>query len=170
MGNCIIFRYTAPIVVVVLQLIAARGCLCVVDGAIGCRIALCTHLGTMETHLILNLLTLLLGHSAEFYSCKGREESTGNQLVSKSYSPDTFVSHRVQLDVSMYLCGCLHHTITTHSQFQALLQSTVLTAIPIDPIDDALLVARTLIIHDGALRSPEESLAALTGDDAVVHA
>lgn len=112
MENCIIFLYTAPVVVVVLQLIAARGRLCVVHRAIGCRIALGTHLGTMETHLILNLLTLLLGHSAEFYSCKRSKEkkSTGAQLVSKS---DTFES----FGVHSFLCGCLHHTITTHSQF-----------------------------------------------------
>lgn len=63
--------HTAPVVVVVMQLIAARGRLCVVHRTIGGRIALGTHLGPVEAHLVLDLLALLLGHPAELYSCTG---------------------------------------------------------------------------------------------------
>jgi len=71
MGGHSRFGHTAPVVIVVMQLVAARGRLCVVYGAIRCRVALCPHLGPMEAYLVLDLLALLLGHPAELYSCKG---------------------------------------------------------------------------------------------------
>lgn len=62
--------HTAPIVVVVMQLIAARGGLRVVHGAVRRRIALGPHLGPVEADLVLDLLALFLRHPSELYSCK----------------------------------------------------------------------------------------------------
>lgn len=50
------------------------------------------------------------------------------------------------------------------------MQPAVLTPIPVDPIDDALLVPGALVVHDGALRPPEEALASLAGYHTVVDA
>lgn len=61
-------------------------------------------------------------------------------------------------------------TISTHAQSKAFLKATVLAAIAIDAVDDAVLVAWTLIVDHRRLRAPEEALAALARDDAVVHA
>lgn len=58
-----------PIVVVV-QLVTTRRRWGVKHRAVWCSVVLSPHLRTMETHLVLNLLALLLGHPAEFYSCK----------------------------------------------------------------------------------------------------
>jgi len=71
MGGHSHIGHTAPVVVVVMQLVAARGRLGVVDGAVWCRVTLGPHLGLVEADLVLDLLALLLGHPAELYSCKG---------------------------------------------------------------------------------------------------
>lgn len=48
------------------------------------------------------------------------------------------------------------------------MQSTVLTPVPVDPVHHALLVPGALVVDDGALRPPEEALAALARDHTVV--
>ena len=50
------------------------------------------------------------------------------------------------------------------------MQSAVLASVAIDFVDDAVLLSGTLVIDDGRLRAPEESLAALARDDPVVDA
>jgi hypothetical protein len=59
-------------------------------------------------------------------------------------------------------------TISGHAQAQAFLQATVLTSVAVDSVDDAVLVARALVVHHGALGSPEEALAAFTRDHSIV--
>lgn len=50
------------------------------------------------------------------------------------------------------------------------MQPTILTSVPVDSVDDALFIPRTLIVDHRALRSPKEALAALACDHAVVDA
>lgn len=50
------------------------------------------------------------------------------------------------------------------------MQSTVLTPVPVDSVDDALLVPGALVVDDGALRAPEEALASLAGYHTVMDA
>lgn len=59
-------------IVIVMQLITARRYLCVKDRTVGRRVALGSHLGSVESHLVLHLLALLLWHSPEFDRCNGR--------------------------------------------------------------------------------------------------
>ncbi len=61
-------------------------------------------------------------------------------------------------------------TISRHSQGEAFLQPAKLAPIPIDSIDDAVLLPGALVVDDAALRAPEEALAALARDHAVVDA
>lgn len=61
-------------------------------------------------------------------------------------------------------------TISGHSETETFLQPAKLAPIPIDSIDDAVLLPRTLVVDHAALGSPEETFAALAGDDAVVDA
>lgn len=48
------------------------------------------------------------------------------------------------------------------------MESTVLAAVSIHSVHHTILLSRALIVHDRGLRSPEEPLAALAGDDAIV--
>lgn len=50
------------------------------------------------------------------------------------------------------------------------MQPTVLASVPVDAVDDALLVPRALVVDHRALRSPEEALAALARYHAIVDA
>lgn len=61
-------------------------------------------------------------------------------------------------------------TVARHSQPEALLQPAVLAPVPVHAVHHAVLVARTLVVDHGRLRPPEEALAALARDHAVVHA
>ena len=45
-----------------------------------------------------------------------------------------------------------------------------MASVAVDAIDDAILLARALVVDDGTLRPPEEALAAFTGDDSIVDA
>ena len=63
----------------------------------------------------------------------------------------------------------LQLTISRHPQRHALLEPAELAAVPVDPVDDAVLLARALVVDHRALAAPEEALAALARDDAVVH-
>lgn len=60
--------------------------------------------------------------------------------------------------------------ISAHAKSQALLQPAVLTPVPVDSVHGARLGARALVVDHGGLRAAEEALAALAGDDAIVHA
>lgn len=60
--------------------------------------------------------------------------------------------------------------IARHPQGHALLQPTILTPIPVDTVDGAVLLSGTLVVDDGRLAPPEETLATLAGDDAIVDA
>jgi len=57
-----------------------------------------------------------------------------------------------------------------HAEEEAFLEAAVLAAVAVDAVDDAVLLARALVVDDGALRAPEEALAALARDHAIVHA
>ena len=50
------------------------------------------------------------------------------------------------------------------------MQPTVLAPVPVDAVDDALLVPGALVVDHRALRSPEEALAALARYHAIMHA
>lgn len=50
------------------------------------------------------------------------------------------------------------------------MQPAVLASIPVDPVDDAVLVAGTLVVDDRALTAAEEALAPLARDHSIVHA
>lgn len=60
-------------------------------------------------------------------------------------------------------------TVSGHAQAQTFLESAVLTAVAVDAVHDAVLVPGTLVVNDGRLRPPEESLAPFARDYAVVH-
>ena len=60
--------------------------------------------------------------------------------------------------------------ISGHAECQAFLEPTILASVAVDAIDDAILLARALVVDDGTLRPPEEALAAFTGDDSIVDA
>lgn len=76
-----------------------------------------------------------------------------------------------EMYIYIYIIVCIHKlTVAAHSQFETLLQSTVLATVSVYPIDDALFVAWTLVVHDGALRTPEEAFTALACDDTIVNA
>ena len=60
-------------------------------------------------------------------------------------------------------------TVSGHAEREAFLEAAELAAVPVDPVDDAVLLARALVVHHGALAAPEEALAALARDHAVVH-
>ena len=60
--------------------------------------------------------------------------------------------------------------VARHSKRHALLQPTVLAPVPVDPVDDAVLLPGTLVVDYGRLAAPEEALAALAGDHAIVDA
>lgn len=61
-------------------------------------------------------------------------------------------------------------TVTGHAQPEAFLEPAILAPVPVDAVHHAVLVARTLVVDDGRLRPPEEPLAALARDHAVVDA
>ena len=61
-------------------------------------------------------------------------------------------------------------TVFGHAEEEAFLEAAVLAAVAVDAVDDAVLLARALVVDDGALRAPEEALAALARDHAIVHA
>lgn len=61
-------------------------------------------------------------------------------------------------------------TIPGHAERQALLQPAELAPVPVDPVHHAALLPGALVVDDGGLRPPEEALAALARDDAVVDA
>lgn len=82
----------------------------------------------VKPNLVLDLLALLLGHSAKL------------------------------------------NRVPRHPKRYALLEPTVLAPVPIDPVHYALLRPGTLVVDDGVLAAPEEALAALTGDHAIVDA
>lgn len=50
------------------------------------------------------------------------------------------------------------------------MKAAVLAAVAVDAVHDAVLLTRTLVVDDGGLGTPEEALAALAGDDTIVHA
>ena len=50
------------------------------------------------------------------------------------------------------------------------MQPAELASVPVDPVDDAVLLPGALVVDDGALAAAEESLAALARDHAVVDA
>lgn len=50
------------------------------------------------------------------------------------------------------------------------MQPAVLASIPVDAVDDAVLVAGTLVVDDRALTASEEALAPLARDHSIVHA
>ena len=60
-------------------------------------------------------------------------------------------------------------TVSGHAEGEALLEAAELAAVPVDPVDHAVLLARALVVDHRALAAPEEALAALARDDAVVH-
>lgn len=45
-----------------------------------------------------------------------------------------------------------------------------MASVAVDAIDDAILLSRALVVDDGTLRPPEETLAALAGDDSIMDA
>lgn len=45
-----------------------------------------------------------------------------------------------------------------------------MASVAVHAVDDAVLLARALVVDDGGLRAPEEALAALARDHAIVHA
>lgn len=49
-------------------------------------------------------------------------------------------------------------TVPGHAQSQALLKATELTSVPVDSIDDTVLVSRTLVVHRTGLAPAEKSL------------
>ena len=55
-------------------------------------------------------------------------------------------------------------TIARHSEGHAFLESAELASVPVHPVDDAVLLARTLVVGHAALGAPEEPLAALASD------
>lgn len=61
-------------------------------------------------------------------------------------------------------------TVSGHSERQAFLEAAELASVSIDPVDDAVLLAGTLVVDDAALRPAKEALAAFASDDAVVDA
>lgn len=61
-------------------------------------------------------------------------------------------------------------TVTTHSKFEALLKSTILTSVPINSINNTLLVSRTLIINNRTLWASKKAFASLASYDAVMNA
>lgn len=65
---------------------------------------------------------------------------------------------------------CARLTVTGHAQPQAFLEPAVLAPVPVYAVHHAILVARALIVDHGRLRPPEEPLAALARDHAVVDA
>ncbi len=60
-------------------------------------------------------------------------------------------------------------TVSRHAEAEALLQPAELAPVPVDAVDDAVLLPRALVVHHGALAAAEEALAALARDHAVVH-
>ena len=60
-------------------------------------------------------------------------------------------------------------TVSGHAEREALLEAAELAPVPVDPVDHAVLLARALVVDHRALAAPEEALAALARDDAVVH-
>jgi hypothetical protein len=61
-------------------------------------------------------------------------------------------------------------TVSGHAEAKAFLQPAVLASIPVDAVYDAVLVAGTLVVDDGALTTPKEALAPLTRYHSIVHA
>lgn len=61
-------------------------------------------------------------------------------------------------------------TITTHSKFEALLKSTILTSVPINSINNTLLISRTLIINNRTLWASKKSFASFACYDAIMNA
>ena len=61
-------------------------------------------------------------------------------------------------------------TIPTHAKPQTFLKAAILAPVPVDSVDDAVFVPRTLVVDDRALRPPEEALAALARYHAVMDA
>lgn len=59
--------------------------------------------------------------------------------------------------------------ISRHAQRHTLLQPAVLTPIPIDSVDDAILLPRALVIDCCRLAPPEEPFAPFAGDHSVMH-
>ncbi len=49
-------------------------------------------------------------------------------------------------------------TVAGHAELEALLETAVLTAVAVDPVDDAVLVARALVVDGTRLTPPEETL------------
>ena len=60
-------------------------------------------------------------------------------------------------------------TISGHAQLEALCQPAGLTPVPVDPVYDAVLLTGAVVVDDGGLRAPEETLATLTRDHTVVN-
>lgn len=60
--------------------------------------------------------------------------------------------------------------VPRHAERHALLQATILAAVPVDPIDNAVLLSGTLVVDNRRLATPEETLATLAGYDAVMDA
>lgn len=60
--------------------------------------------------------------------------------------------------------------VARHAQRHALLQPTILAAIPVDPIDNAILLSGTLVVHNSRLAASEKALATLAGYDTVMDA
>lgn len=59
--------------------------------------------------------------------------------------------------------------VSRHAHSQTLLEAALLTAVPVDPYDGAVLHLQALLIPDAMLDAPpEETLAALAGVDAIV--
>ncbi len=50
------------------------------------------------------------------------------------------------------------------------MQPAELAPVPVDPVDDAVLLPGALVVDHGALAAAEEALAALASDHAVVNA
>lgn len=61
-------------------------------------------------------------------------------------------------------------TISAHSKPKTFLEATVLTSVPVDPVNDAIFISRALIVDYGALTAPKEALAALAGDHSIMDA
>lgn len=68
------------------------------------------------------------------------------------------------------MCKYTCLTVTGHAQPQTFLEPAVLAPVPVHAVHHAVLVARTLVVDHGRLRPPEEALAPLARDHAVVDA
>ena len=87
--------------------------------------------------------------------------------------PESLASHLTSRESPASHSRVTRHaelTIARHAECQAFLEAAVLTPVAVDSVDDAVLLAGTLVVDYAGLRAAEEALAALARDDAIVHA